>query len=226
MLARARGELLVERERRDGAGRVVRVADPEERDLVPRVERVEVGQPAVAPRAAARSTTDAAGEERAALVDRVARARGSRRARFSPSATCANEKIASFEPSVGTISRRGSTSTPKRRPIQPAIASRSSGSPVARGYDETSSTEASSASRMNARRHLARVAHPEVDQLDAARAAPRPSSRRAARTDTARARRGRGRAARSDAYRARKRCSAANVRSSSAISTCSSTACA
>ena len=57
VLARARGELLVERERRDRAGRVVRVADPEERDLVPRVERVEVGQPAVAPRAAARVTT-------------------------------------------------------------------------------------------------------------------------------------------------------------------------
>ena len=41
------GQLLVELERSDRAGRVVRVADPEERDLVPRVERVEIGQPAV-----------------------------------------------------------------------------------------------------------------------------------------------------------------------------------
>ena len=67
MLARARGELLVERERRDGPGRVVRVARPEERDLVPRVERVEVGQPAA--RLRERNGDDgAAGEERAALV--------------------------------------------------------------------------------------------------------------------------------------------------------------
>ena len=36
-------------------------------------------------------------------------ARGSRPARRSPTATCANEKIASFEPSVGTISVSGST---------------------------------------------------------------------------------------------------------------------
>ena len=53
--------------------------------------------------------------------------------RFSPTAMLANEKIASFEPSVGTTSTAGSTRTPKRRSIQPPIASRRSGSPTARG---------------------------------------------------------------------------------------------
>ncbi len=68
--------------------------------------------------------------------------------RRSPTATCANEKIASFDPSVGTISVAGSTETPNRRATHAATASRSSGSPVARGYEETSVMPATSASRM------------------------------------------------------------------------------
>ena len=68
--------------------------------------------------------------------------------RLSPSATWGNEKIASFDPNVGTSSVAGSTRTSKRRSIQPAIAARSSGSPGARGYDDTSSTDARSACRM------------------------------------------------------------------------------
>ena len=89
---------------------------------------------------------------------------------MSPSATCANEKIASFEPSVGTISRRR-VDRDAEAPVDPAaIASRSSGSPVARGYDETALDRREQRLADERRRHLARVADAEVDQLDPARA--------------------------------------------------------
>ena len=70
MLARPSGELLVERERRRRARRVRREARPEEGELVPAVERVEVRQPArLLPQ---RHGDDLrAGEERPALVHRV-----------------------------------------------------------------------------------------------------------------------------------------------------------
>ena len=70
MLAGAPRELLVERERRGGTRRVARVADPEERELVPGVERVEVGQP---PRLLAQrhGHDRPTGEERTALVHRI-----------------------------------------------------------------------------------------------------------------------------------------------------------
>ena len=132
MLAGQLGELLVERERGGRAGRVVRVARPEHADLVPAVERVEIRQPA---ELLAQRELDArrAGEERAALVDRIGEARDRNAAARRPSATCANEKIASFDPSVGTISTAGSTSTPNRLAIHPATASRYAGSPTALG---------------------------------------------------------------------------------------------
>ena len=123
--------------RRDRARRVVRVVDPEERGSPPdgRLDRVQVGEERVllaqrqrratsrAAKSAPRSETGYAG-----LGDEhESPCRPPRRRR-----TCANEKIASFEPSVGISSRVGVE--PRRRsvaPIQPAIAARSSGRPTA-----------------------------------------------------------------------------------------------
>ena len=51
----------------------------------------------------------------------------------APSTTCASEKIASLDPSVGTISVFGSSEAMNRRSIHAAIAARSSGSPSASG---------------------------------------------------------------------------------------------
>ncbi len=53
--------------------------------------------------------------------------------RSRSTAIWAKLKIASLLPSVGTTSVPGSSSTPKRRAAQAAIASRSSGSPTAAG---------------------------------------------------------------------------------------------
>ena len=163
----------------------------------PPVDRVEVGEEAAL--LAQRQRYDLlAGEQRAALGDRVAglgderRGRGRRGRR----ATCARRKIASFEPSVGTTSAPGRASTPNRRSTQPAIAARSSGQPGRHRIAASSARSPSaSASRMNARRLLARIALPEVDQLDPARRAPRASPRRAARTGRCRVPPGQGRGA-------------------------------
>ena len=72
MLACQPGKLLVERERGGGARGIVRVADPEERELVPALEGVEVGKP---PRfLRQRHGHDApVREERPAFVNRVRR---------------------------------------------------------------------------------------------------------------------------------------------------------
>ena len=118
--SRELGEPLVEGERRDRARRVVRVVDPDDRASVV-VERVEIRQEAVL--AQQRQRAHLARRRRARRARRPGRpARRTRRracrTRGSTS-TCASEKIASFEPYVGTISVSGSSSTPKRRPHQP-----------------------------------------------------------------------------------------------------------
>ncbi len=50
-----------------------------------------------------------------------------------PPSTWASEKTASLEPIVGSTCVPGSSAAPKRRAAQPAIASRSSGSPSVDG---------------------------------------------------------------------------------------------
>ena len=136
-------------------------------------------------------TTSAPGKERAALVHRVGGS-GTATRRRSPSATCANEKIASFEPSVGTISRPGSTSTPKRRrSSRRSPRAARAGRPRA-GRTRRSSSPATSASRMNAGVGSRGSPTPKSISVEAARARLGPPRRRAARTGTDRARRGRG----------------------------------
>ena len=131
MLACARGELFVERERGDGAGRVVRVADPEERDLVPGVERVEIGKPAV--RLLERQRRDrAAREQRTALVDGI-RGLGNR-----DQPLVAERDLREGEDRLLRTERRDDLRRRVDRDAEAAldpaaIASRSSGSPVARG---------------------------------------------------------------------------------------------
>ena len=76
MLARQRGGALVQRPRRDGGGRVVRVVQPQQRDAAPRVgvDRVEVGEePGVLAQRQLQHLL--AGEHGAALVDGVGRRR-------------------------------------------------------------------------------------------------------------------------------------------------------
>ena len=70
MLACTAGELLVERERRGRSGRIVGVTRPEDRDFVPAIERVEVGQPSGL-LAQGDGGDLTACEARAAFVDRV-----------------------------------------------------------------------------------------------------------------------------------------------------------
>jgi hypothetical protein len=113
VLARPGRKLLVERERRRRPRGVVRVVDPEDRDPVPDVDRVEVRQKAVLlaqwhdPRLGVR-------EERAALLNGIAGLGHDHQTLVEPASTttCAKEKIASFEPSVGMSSVRGSSATP------------------------------------------------------------------------------------------------------------------
>ena len=164
MLARARGELLVERERRDRAGRVVRVADPEERDLVPGVERVEIRQPAVRSSRSGTRHDLAAGEERAALVDRIAPAPGSRRAASRRARSARTRRSPPSSRASARSRSPGRRATPKRRSIQPAIAVAQLGQAgrARVGRDRLDRREQRLADER--RRHLARVAHAEVDQ--------------------------------------------------------------
>ena len=146
------------------------------------------GSQPCAPRAAARVTDLGAGEQRAALVDGVRRLGDGDEPPLAERDRCANEKIASFEPSVGTISAAASTATPKRRgdprrdrrPVAP-------GARPPAGRRRRSSIPSTSASRMNAGVDLARVADAEVDHVEPAAAAPRRATRRGGRTGTARA---------------------------------------
>ena len=99
-------------------------------------------------------------------------------------ATSGKRKIASFEPYVGISSRSGSTSASNRRPSQrgdrlaqlgqprrPRIARRQRQRVDERALDELG-------------RRLDRIAHAEVDQVDARAHVPPPWPRRAGRTDT------------------------------------------
>ncbi len=72
MLPRSLGQFLVERKRRHGAGWVVRIADPEQCDVVPGTERVEVGQPTGCLTQGHRHHL-APGEHRTSLIDRIGR---------------------------------------------------------------------------------------------------------------------------------------------------------
>ena len=139
VLVGERGELLVERERRDGRRRVVRVVDPDER------------RPRRASRRRARRDPGGSRAPRAAARARPALRRTPRRARstgYAGSGTsdgvlrplavdhehCAKLKIASLLPSVGMISVSGVEL--RRRTAarsSAAIASRSSGRPSAFG---------------------------------------------------------------------------------------------
>ena len=151
VLARERRGPLVERERRGRAGRVVRVVEPQDRRprcQVARGDRVEVGQEAgvLAQRQLEHLL---AGEQRAALVDRVG-GRGHRDA-ASPPSTCARWKIASLEPSVGSTCVSGSSAAPKRRASPAGDRLAQLGQPVApTGRWRAARAPPTSAARMNA----------------------------------------------------------------------------
>ena len=115
----------------------------------------------------------------------------------------------------------GSTWTPKRRPIQPRDRLAQLRQPGARGYDDTSSTAATSASRMNAGVGSRGSPTPKsITSMPRRRASARQSSSRANGYCARPARMGESCTVNATA---RNRWSAAKVRSSSAISTRSST---
>ena len=132
VLARQRGRPLVQRQRRHGGRRVVRVVEPQQPDARPGRRRhgVEVRQEAVLGQQRQLEHLPAR-EQRAALRHRVAgrRHRDERRRR----APAASEKIASLEPSVGTTSVRRVERDAEAPRAHAATASRSSGSPSADG---------------------------------------------------------------------------------------------
>ena len=167
MLARACGQLRVQREGRHRAGRVVRIAHPEERDLVPGVERLEIRQPAVLLRE--RHPDDVAvREERAALVYRV------RRFRDRDEPLVPERHLGEREDRLLGSERRhdlcgGIDRDPEAAsdPGADGLAQlRQAGRPRVRrdGLDRRCERVPD-----EPRRDLARVADPEVDQLDAAR---------------------------------------------------------
>ena len=143
------GEPLVERERRDRAGRVVRVVDPDERGVASRRSRRGRGGSRSPAAAAASARARRRRARRARTRDTPARRR--RRCPSAPrsTSTCASEKIASFEP-VGRHDlrvrdrrrRRSGARTSRPRPRAARAAPRAS------GYGERSGSASTSACRM------------------------------------------------------------------------------
>ena len=150
MLARPAGELLVERERRGRAGRVVRVARPEDRRARPSGRTRRDRAASRAPRAAAPSRTLGAGEERAALVHRVGglRNRDERAARRAPPA-----RTRRSPPSSRASARSRPPGRPRRRTAARSTPRPPRGTRAARPRAGTTTPRgcpATSASRMNA----------------------------------------------------------------------------
>ena len=174
-------ELVVELERRDRAGRVVRVVDPDERDVVVERRRDPAGSRS---RAAAAASAPARRRRarRARTPDTPAR-RTPRRARRVVRAPARARRSPPSSRRSARSPCRGRPSTPKRRSSQPAAASRSSGRPCASGYGARSGS--ASIERLPDHRvgRLVRIALAEVDHVDAGRQRAAAAPPRAARTD-------------------------------------------
>ena len=124
--------------------------------------------PAASRRSASGTVTTDPPPKRAPRRRPGSRARGSQPARFSPSATCANEKIASFEPSVGTTSESW-VDVDVEPAVDPACNRLSElGQPRRPRIRRDRVDRGQKGFADERRRHLPGVADPEVDQLDSA----------------------------------------------------------
>ena len=164
------GGPLQERERRDGAGRVVRVVEPQDRRALPRVRsrrRRGPGRKSGAAQREAQRRRPPRTARRARGSCSRARSRATRsRPAAGSSTACASEKIGSLLPSVGIRSRRG-IERHVEPPPDPAD-DRPRAAPADRpraGTRRWARSPSRSASRMNAGGLVARVTDTEVDQL-------------------------------------------------------------
>ena len=152
--ARQVGGALEERERCHGAGRVVRIVEPQDGRARSQVAASIASRSGRKPRRRERQAHRLVRPRTARRVPGSCIRARSRATRSRPDTgsriACASEKIGSLLPSVGIRSVEGSSVTPNRRSAHATIASRSSGRPAARGYDDVGPTAARIASRMNA----------------------------------------------------------------------------
>ena len=172
VLARERRGLLVQRERRRRAGRVVRVVEPQQRRPRSRSARVRR-------RGRAGSRRPRAAAARAPPCRRTAR-RARRPGRPAPAprrsarrAPGPGGRSPPWSPSSAAPARPGPARRRSAAPAQPAIASRSSASPSRRRVGRERLERRHERLADERRRLLARLADPEVDEVDAVGAQPR-----------------------------------------------------